>query len=400
MSRLGASWRGSAATSPERGVVIEIDGGAIAAVRARRAAGRCRAARRADASPASPTRTRTPSSARCAAARSPATGSFWTWREQMYALAETLDPDAYLALARATFAEMALAGITRRRRVPLPAPADLRDQRDGRGGDPGRRRGGRPADAARRLLPARRARAASATPSARRVGARGSAGCATGRAAAHRRGDPQRARGRLRVGDAWWPRGRPSAARRCTRTSPSSPPRTRPASQENGLTPTADARRRRRRLAERSPRSTRRTWRQGRRAAGLRATSACAPPPSATWPTASARRGSCARPARGSASGSDSQAFIDLFEEARAIELDERLATGVRGNHTPAQLLAAATAGGYDSLGWPDGGRIAAGRARRPRHRVARRRHARRHAARARRRGRRCSPRARATSAT
>ena len=31
-------------------------------------------------------------------------GSFWTWREQMYALADRLDPDQYLALARATFA--------------------------------------------------------------------------------------------------------------------------------------------------------------------------------------------------------------------------------------------------------------------------------------------------------
>ena len=39
-------------------------------------------------------------------------GSFWTWREQMYALAERLDPDAYRRLARAVFAEMALAGIT------------------------------------------------------------------------------------------------------------------------------------------------------------------------------------------------------------------------------------------------------------------------------------------------
>ena len=39
-------------------------------------------------------------------------GSFWTWREQMYALAERIDPDTYLALARATYAEMALAGIT------------------------------------------------------------------------------------------------------------------------------------------------------------------------------------------------------------------------------------------------------------------------------------------------
>ncbi|PRZ41175.1 formiminoglutamate deiminase [Antricoccus suffuscus] len=39
-------------------------------------------------------------------------GSFWTWREQMYAVAATLNPDSYLALATATFAEMALAGIT------------------------------------------------------------------------------------------------------------------------------------------------------------------------------------------------------------------------------------------------------------------------------------------------
>ncbi|HEY7273371.1 MAG TPA: formimidoylglutamate deiminase [Actinoplanes sp.] len=39
-------------------------------------------------------------------------GSFWTWREQMYALAGTLDPDRYLALARAVYGEMALAGIT------------------------------------------------------------------------------------------------------------------------------------------------------------------------------------------------------------------------------------------------------------------------------------------------
>ena len=39
-------------------------------------------------------------------------GSFWTWREQMYAAAERLDPDSYLDLARAVYGEMALAGIT------------------------------------------------------------------------------------------------------------------------------------------------------------------------------------------------------------------------------------------------------------------------------------------------
>ena len=39
-------------------------------------------------------------------------GTFWTWREQMYAVAATLDPDTYFALARATYREMAAAGIT------------------------------------------------------------------------------------------------------------------------------------------------------------------------------------------------------------------------------------------------------------------------------------------------
>ena len=39
-------------------------------------------------------------------------GSFWTWRDQMYALAGRLDPDSLLGLARAAFAERALAGVT------------------------------------------------------------------------------------------------------------------------------------------------------------------------------------------------------------------------------------------------------------------------------------------------
>jgi len=39
-------------------------------------------------------------------------GTFWTWRRRMYAVAAQLDPDSYLALATATYAEMALAGIT------------------------------------------------------------------------------------------------------------------------------------------------------------------------------------------------------------------------------------------------------------------------------------------------
>ena len=43
--------------------------------------------------------------------------------------------------------------------------------------------------------------------------------------------------------------------------------------------------------------------------------------------------------------GTDSHAVVDLFEEARAIELDERLGDRRRGLHRPAALLAAATGG-------------------------------------------------------
>jgi formiminoglutamate deiminase len=59
--------------------------------------------------------------------------------------------------------------------------------------------------------------------------------------------------------------------------------------------------------------------------------------------------------------GSDSHAMIDLFEEARSIELDERLASGVRGQHPAAVLLEAASGGGHAALGWPEAGRIEAG---------------------------------------
>jgi formiminoglutamate deiminase len=39
-------------------------------------------------------------------------GTFWAWRKRMFAIAARLDPDAYLALATATYAEMALSGMT------------------------------------------------------------------------------------------------------------------------------------------------------------------------------------------------------------------------------------------------------------------------------------------------
>ncbi len=59
--------------------------------------------------------------------------------------------------------------------------------------------------------------------------------------------------------------------------------------------------------------------------------------------------------------GSDSHAVVDLFEEMRAVELDERLATRRRGHWPAADLLAAATTTGHRSLGYDDAGAIAVG---------------------------------------
>jgi formiminoglutamate deiminase len=53
--------------------------------------------------------------------------------------------------------------------------------------------------------------------------------------------------------------------------------------------------------------------------------------------------------------GSDSNAVIDVFEEARGIELDQRRATGRRVLHQPEELLHAATFSGMRALGWDAG---------------------------------------------
>ena len=53
--------------------------------------------------------------------------------------------------------------------------------------------------------------------------------------------------------------------------------------------------------------------------------------------------------------GSDSNAVIDILEEARALELDQRRATGRRVLHQPNELLDAATRNGMRALGWEAG---------------------------------------------
>ncbi|MFF5305555.1 formimidoylglutamate deiminase [Streptomyces sp. NPDC013161] len=59
--------------------------------------------------------------------------------------------------------------------------------------------------------------------------------------------------------------------------------------------------------------------------------------------------------------GSDSHAVIDLLEEARAMELNERLRTRTRGHWTAAALLRAASADGHASLGWTEAGTLEPG---------------------------------------
>ena len=57
--------------------------------------------------------------------------------------------------------------------------------------------------------------------------------------------------------------------------------------------------------------------------------------------------------------GGDQHAVTDPFEEARGLEMHERLASGERGRFTPATLLDALTAHGC--LGWDDAGRLEPG---------------------------------------
>jgi formiminoglutamate deiminase len=59
--------------------------------------------------------------------------------------------------------------------------------------------------------------------------------------------------------------------------------------------------------------------------------------------------------------GSDQNACVDLLAEAQALELDDRLASLRRGRFSPAALVDALTLTGHASLGWPDAGQLAPG---------------------------------------
>jgi formiminoglutamate deiminase len=56
--------------------------------------------------------------------------------------------------------------------------------------------------------------------------------------------------------------------------------------------------------------------------------------------------------------GSDSNAVVDAFEETRALELNDRLASESRGRFSVAELMAAAT--DHDAIGWGEVGELEA----------------------------------------
>ena len=300
-------------------------------------------------------------------------GSFWTWREQMYRAAERLEPESYLALARATYAETALAGVTtvgefhyvhhrpdgwryddpnEMGRVLIAAAAEagvritLLDSCYLHGGI-----GEPPAGAQLRFSDgsveawAERVEKLEEVEGSARVGA-----------AIHsmRAVDPDEA-----AVVARWARERD----RPLHAHVSEQPAENAACLEAyGRTPTAllaDAG-----ALEASFTAVHATHLDDADAALLGEVAACCCVCPTTERDLADGIGAMRRLVDAGASlslGSDSHAVIDLFEEARAVELDERLASGERGRHGAAGLLRAASADGHASLGWPDAGRIEPG---------------------------------------
>jgi formiminoglutamate deiminase len=300
------------------------------------------------------------------------TGDFWTWRRQMYEIAEEIDPELYLALARATFAEMALAGIT-----AVGEFHYLHHGPEGAGYSDPNAIGRALIDAARQagirltLLDTCYLQAGIGR-DPEGVQLRFSDGSAE--AWAERVGELEAGPG-TRIGAAIHSVravDRDAAALVAAFAAERSWPlhahvSEQPAENEEcasayGMTPTAL-------LAEAGALSERFTAVHATHLDeadfALLGNGGCGV---CLCPTTERDLADGVGPARRLADagarlsvGSDSQASIDLFEEARAVELDERLESGVRGRHSAAELLRAATAGGHTSIGWPEAGRIAPG---------------------------------------
>ncbi len=299
-------------------------------------------------------------------------GSFWTWRQQMYDVAATLDPDRYYALARATYGEMALAGISTVGEfhylhhgpggVPYADPNAMAAALGAAAADAGLRitlldtcylRGGPGVE-----LDAVQRRFSDGTVerwSARAADLRPAPHVAIGAAVHSTRA--------VAPGDiavvAGWAAERSAPLHAHVSEQPMENEQVLAA---HGATPVGV-------LAAAGALDARFTAVHATHltaddVALLGAAGCCC----CTCPTTErdladgigptvALRDAGARLTL----GSDSHAVIDLLEEARGVELDERLASLERGRHEPPALLRMATADGHASIGWPDAGRIEVG---------------------------------------
>ena len=301
-------------------------------------------------------------------------GSFWTWRRQMYALAARLDPDSYLALARAVFVEMVQAGYT----VVGEFHYLHHDHRGRRYADPNAM--------GKALIQA-------ATDAGVRLTLLDTcylAGGLTG--TGHLPLDPEQLRFSDGDVDQWQDRmSQLTAAGRVRIGAAVHSVRAVPAESLGKIGEVAGEHALHVHLSEQPAENAAtqafysRTPTEllddhgllGRRTTAVHAThltdtdikmlgssqtSAC------FCPTTERDLADGIGPARRLASagsplalGSDQHAVIDPFEEMRGLELHERLATGERGCFTPGDLIMIGSAAGYRSLGWPEGGRIADG---------------------------------------
>ena len=300
------------------------------------------------------------------------TGSFWTWREQMYALAATLDPDSYFRLARATFAEMALAGVTcvgefhylhhQPGGTPYADPNAIGAALLAAAAEAGTRitlldtcylHGGigQPLDDVQRRFSDGTVEAWADRADGLQVGPGAKIGAAIHSVRAVDPGSIERV--------ARWAADRAVPLHAHVSEQPAENEASLAAF---GLTPTGV-------LAERGALGAAFTAVHATHLTnadvgllGAHGSTVCVCPTTerdladGIGPT-----GRLVAAGVALTLGSDSHAVIDLFEEARAVELDERLATLARGNHTVSSLLAAATEAGHRSLGWPDAGRIEVG---------------------------------------
>lgn len=303
-------------------------------------------------------------------------GSFWTWREQMYSVAERLDPDTYLDLATATFREMTAAGIT-----SVGEFHYLHHRPDGRPYDDPNAMG---------LALIEAARIAGL-----RITLLDTLYLSSGFGA-----PPEGAQVRYDDGsaDAWATRvagltGAESdsaliaVALHSVRALPSDP-----ASALKPLAEWADGRPLHVHLSEQVAENDGCLAAYGATPARLLADHGLLGPMTSVvhathltagdiallgearafasfCPTTERDLGDGVGPSRALHDagarltlGSDSHAVIDLFEEMRAVELDERLVTQQRGHWQALELVQAATSDGHASLGWDDAGAIAVGR--------------------------------------